>query len=359
MDEVGLGLDDIDTPFLWADLDTMDDNVRVLTTFLGEAGVAWRPHVKGIRAPGAALRLLDAGAIGVTCATVGEAEVMADAGIQDLLLANQVVGEKKCARVAALRRRADVKVAVDSEAVLVGLSRAGVAAGVEIGVVLELDVGMRRAGVQPGPPALALARSAMDAPGVRLRGVMGWEGHTAWMDDLDRKRQEIERSVGILVETAGMLREAGCPVEIVSCGGSCTYTVSAKVPGVTEVQAGGGVFSDVTYRRHGAGTRPALFLRATVTSRPAPDRIICDAGFKMLPTWVNMPEALGVPELREMGASAEHGVLRLSSPNGKLRVGDPLDFVPAYGDTTVFLHKRIYGARGGRVERVWDIEDRR
>ncbi|NJD20802.1 MAG: DSD1 family PLP-dependent enzyme, partial [Gemmatimonadetes bacterium] len=113
MSEEGRGLGDLETPFLWVDLDAMDANVRVLAGFLREAGVSWRPHIKGVRAPGAALRLLDAGATGVTCATVGEAEIMADAGILDLLVANQIVGERKQARAAALCRRAHVKVAVD------------------------------------------------------------------------------------------------------------------------------------------------------------------------------------------------------------------------------------------------------
>ncbi|MDP2959295.1 MAG: alanine racemase [Longimicrobiales bacterium] len=358
MNEVGKGLADIETPFLWVDLDTMDENVRVVTGFLRDAGVAWRPHIKGIRAPGAALRLLDAGAIGVTCATVGEAEIMAEAGIHDLLVANQVVGERKYARVAELRRRADVKVAVDGDETLAGLGRAAVAAGVEIGVVVELDVGMHRAGVPPGQPAVALARRVQGTRGLRLAGVMGWEGHTAWMDDPDTKRHEIERSIRALVETAELFRKAGCPVDIVSCGGSCTYTVSAAIPGVTEVQAGGGVFSDVTYRRHGAGTRPALFVRATVTSRPAPDRIIVDAGFKTLPAWINAPEALGVPGVREIGISAEHGTVRLTAPDHRVRVGDVLDFVPAYGDITVFLHDRLHAVRGGRVEHEWPIEGR-
>lgn len=358
MNEVGLDLAEIETPFLWVDLDQMEENIRSLIAFFLEAGVSWRPHIKGIRAPGVARKLLDAGAIGVTCATVGEAEIVADAGIRDLLVANQVVGERKYARVAALRGRTDVKIAVDSEATLSHLGRAAVAAGVEIGVLVELDIGMRRAGAQPGAPALALARRVQDTRGLCLMGVMGWEGHTPGIEDPTQKRLEIERSVRALVETAELLSESGCPVRIVSCGGSGTYTTAATVPGVTEIQAGGAVFSDVTYRRWGARTRPALFVRATVTSRPAPDRIICDAGFKTLPTWHNDPEPLGVSGAREFGRSAEHGVVRLSVPDDHTRVGDALDFIPAYGDSTVFLHDKLYGVRDGCVESVWPIEGR-
>ncbi len=355
MDEVGLRVNDIDTPFLWVDLDTMEDNIRSLARFFRDAGVAWRPHIKGIRAPGVALRLLDAGAIGVTCATVVEAEHMADAGIRDLLVAHQLVGAGKYARIAALCARADLKVAVDSDATLADLGRAAVAAGVEIGVVLELDTGMRRAGVLPGAPALALARQVQETRGLWLMGVVSWEGHTPGIEDPGRKRLEIERSVGALVETAELLRGSGCRVDIVSCGGSGTYTVTAKLPGVTEIQAGGAVFSDVTYRKWGAPTRPALFVRSTVTSRPTPDRIIFDAGFKMLPTWAENPESRELTGVREFGRSAEHGVARLSVPDDRTRVGDVLDFIPAYGDSTVFLHDRLYAVRDGRVEHVWPL----
>jgi D-serine deaminase-like pyridoxal phosphate-dependent protein len=358
MSEMGSTLADLQTPFLWVDLDRMDANIAQVAGFLVEAGVAWRPHIKGLRAPGVALRLLEAGAIGVTCATVGEAELMAEAGIRDLLIANQVVGARKYARVAALRASADVKVAVDCPDTLHDLGLAALAAGGEIGVVVELDTGMRRAGIQPGAPAVELARRVEGTRGLRLRGVMTWEGHTTNMEDAEQKRREIERCIGLLVETAELMREAGCPPEIVSCGGSGTYPVAARVAGVTEIQAGGAVFADVTYERWGAPTRPALFLRATVTSRPAPDRIICDAGFKTLPGWMNAPRPVQVDGMMEWSISAEHGILRIDGPERTLRVGDPIDFVPGYGDTTVFLHDRLYGVREGRVEHVWPIAGR-
>lgn len=358
MSEPGSTLADLQTPFLWVDLDRMEANVAQVAGFLADAGVAWRPHIKGLRAPGVALRLLESGAIGATCATVGEAELMAEAGVRDLLIANQVVGARKYARVAALRSIADVKVAVDSDDTLHDLGRAALAAGEDIGVVVELDTGMRRAGILPGAPAVELARRVAGTRGLRLSGVMTWEGHTTNIDDPELKRAEIERSVGLLVETAGLMREAGCPPEIVSCGGSGTYRVSARVAGVTEIQAGGAVFADVTYERWGAPTRPALFVRATVTSRPAPDRIICDAGFKTLPGWMNAPSPVQVAGMKEWSISAEHGILRLEGPERTLRVGDPLDFVPGYGDTTVFLHDRLYGVRDGRVEEVWPIAGR-
>lgn len=358
MNEIISTLDDVETPFLWVDLDRLDENIRLVASLCADGGVGWRPHVKGIRVPDIARRMVDAGALGVTCATVGEAEVMADAGVEDILVANQVIGPRKYARVAALQRLADVKVAVDCDVTLAGLGQAALSSGVEIGVLLEVDTGMRRAGVQPGAPAVALARKVRETPGIRLMGVMGWEGHTPEMEPPERKRAEVEKAVGLLTGTSQAIRDAGCPCDIVSCGGTGTVMVVPGLPGVTEIQAGGAVFSDVTYRKWGAPTRPALFLRSTITSRPAPDRIICDAGFKTLPTWTESPEALGLTGVREYGKSAEHGVLRLSAPDRDTKVGDTLDFIPAYGDSTVFLHDRLYGVRGGRVEAEWTMEGR-
>ncbi|NJD18456.1 MAG: DSD1 family PLP-dependent enzyme, partial [Gemmatimonadetes bacterium] len=149
MSEVGRTLNDIDTPFLWVDLDRLDENIRLVASLCAGAGVGWRPHIKGIRVPDVARRMVDAGALGVTCATVGEAELMAGAGIRDLRIAHQIASPRKWARIAALRRSADVKVTVDCEATLPGLGAAAQAEGVEVGVLLELDTGMHRAGVQP------------------------------------------------------------------------------------------------------------------------------------------------------------------------------------------------------------------
>lgn len=358
MNELGFTLDQLDTPVLWTDLDKLEANIRTLSGFFREAGVGWRPHIKGIKVSAVALRLQAAGAIGVTCAKVGEAEVMASAGIRDILIANQVVGEKKYPRLAALQQTAEVKVSVDSSATLQGLSRAALDQGVEIGAVVELETGMGRAGIQPGEPAVALSEEVHSTPGLRYCGLMTWEGHTVWTEDPEQKKQEVERSILQMLSTAEQCRRAGLPVPILSCGGSGTYIQSAQVEGITEVQAGGAVFNDVTYRLWGVRTETALFIRTAVSSRPTPDRIICDAGFKAMPAWLSAPEPLGLEGVDHMKMYAEHGVLHLTDPNSAIKVGHTLDFVPAYGDITVFLHDQMYGIRGNRVEEIWPVEGR-
>ncbi len=353
---IGLPKSELDTPTLWVDLDRLEQNITSLARHFQNAGVHWRPHTKGIKVPAIAHKLLAAGAIGITCAKLGEAEVMVAAGITDILIANQITGRHKLPRLANLCRQADVKVAVDSPRNVVALGAAAVTYGSEIGVLIEINSGMERAGVQPGEAVLALARLVTQTPGVRLRGLMTWEGHALDLSDPTQKRQEIERSIGLATSSAELCRGQGIPIEIVSGGGSGTYKVTPFLPGMTEIQAGGAIFCDVTYQSWGVDLQPALFVQTTVTSRPNPRRIICDAGFKSLPSNDAPPAPLGLAQkVRKVVSSAEHGALELESPNDTLEVGDLLDFVVGYGDGTVYLHDEMVGVRGGIVECVWPI----
>lgn len=353
--EVGLKKTELDTPALWVDLVQLEENIALLSACFRKAAINWRPHMKGIRSPAIAHKLIAAGAIGITCAKLGEAEVMVAAGIEDILIANQVVGTRKYARVAELKRHADVKIAVDSEATLSDLGKAALSKGVEIGIVVELDTGMGRAGIQPGKPAQELSLLVHDTPGLHYLGLMTWEGHAVWIDNPDSKRKEIEKSIKELRDSAELCRQAGLPVSIVSCGGSGTYTITSQLAGITEIQAGGAIFCDVTYQKWGVKTKPALFVRSTVTSRPTSDRIIFDAGFKTMPAWFNPPRPIGISNIKSIVMSAEHGVLTLEKPNDSVKVDDIFDFIPGYGDMTVFLHDYLYGIRENIVEEIWGI----
>jgi D-serine deaminase-like pyridoxal phosphate-dependent protein len=246
----GRCVDELDTPALLVDLDKLERNIATMRRIIiEEAGVGWRPHTKAIKIPALARKLLEAGAIGVTCAKLGEAEILAATGIRDILIANQLVGAEKMARLAALRHRADPIVAVDSEAHVTALAEAGHRAGAPIRVVVEVNIAMNRAGVEPGVPTVALARHVHACPELRFAGLMGWEGgRLASIADPAEKRRAIEAAVGGLTASADACRRAGLAAEIVSCGGTGTYWITAALPGVTEVQAGGGIFGDVHYR---------------------------------------------------------------------------------------------------------------
>lgn len=358
MTEVGRRKDDLDTPALWVDLDKMERNIASLAAHFSKAGVSWRPHTKGIKVPGIAQKAIAAGAIGVTCAKLGEAEVMVAAGVRDILVANQVVGERKIRRLVEVCSRADVKVAVDGAVNVEQIGELASEAGIEVGVLVELNTGMERAGVLPGAPAVELSRLARDTPGVRYDGLMAWEGHTSVIPDETEKEEMIKEVVGRLIETVSQCRDAGLDVRIVSAGGSGTYKVTPFVEGITEIQAGGAIFCDGAYQRRHVETEPSIFVRSTVTSRPAPDRIIFDVGFKSLPTWYGDPEPLGLSGVKEICMSAEHGTVILEEPNTDVAVGDGFDFKLGYTDVTLFLYDSLYGVRNGVVEVEWAIEGR-
>jgi D-serine deaminase-like pyridoxal phosphate-dependent protein len=354
---VGLPKWEVDTPALLVDLAVMERNIERMARTFRATGVGWRPHTKGLKVPAIAQMLLDAGALGVTCAKVGEAEVMARAGITEILIANQVVGEPKIARLLDLLSTADPIVAVDSFENVDQLDRMAQARGVRLRVVVEVNTGMDRAGVEPGAPAVALASYLASRSGLHFAGVMGWEGHAVRIAPADEKRRTVESAVGSLTDTAEQCRAAGLPVEIVSCGGTGTYTITSGVSGVTEVQAGGGILCDVMYSQFmGVDHEFASTILVTVTSRPTPTRIICDAGKKAMSSDGAVPRPLLVnAAVKSVGLSAEHATINLHEPDTSIKVGDKLEFVVGYTDTTTMLHDELYGIRDGKVEVVWPI----
>jgi D-serine deaminase-like pyridoxal phosphate-dependent protein len=358
MEAVGKTLFELDTPVLWVDLERMEANIRYLAEFFKNAGIAWRPHTKGIKVPAIAHMMLRAGAIGITCAKLSEAEVMAASGIQDILVANQVVGGQKVTRLVNLRRQADVMVAVDDLGNVAEISRAAVEAGVRVRLLVEINSGMNRAGLEPGAGVVEFVSRLAEFPGVQFAGLMAWEGHVVGIADAEEKRRQCEASVGSLVQTAGLCRQAGQQTPIVSCGGSGSYPITAHIPGVTEIQAGGAIFGDVTYRKWGAGTQEALFVLATITSRPTAGRAVVDAGRKCMNGEISMPEVRDPDGVHLVSLSAEHGVLEIDGTAPQLQVGEKLNFVAGYGDFTVFLHDWLVGVRQGRVEAVWEIQGR-
>jgi D-serine deaminase-like pyridoxal phosphate-dependent protein len=356
---VGHSLDELDTPALLVDLDIMDSNIAQVASACRAGGVGWRPHIKGNKTPEIALRQIAAGAIGVTCAKLGEAEVMADAGIGDILIANQIVGADKVRRLVALRERADPIVAVDNSVHVAALAAACTNPARPIRLVVEVNVGMNRAGVEPGGAAVNLAAEITGHAGLRFAGLMAWESQAVAIADKGVKQQTVKEALARLVSTATLCREAGYPVNIVSCGGTGTFPFCIAQPGVTEVQVGGAIFSDVHYRdNYHFDLPPALTLLATVTSRPSSTRIILDSGRKALPPDIAVPQPLHLSPLASMKFSAEHLTLELAAPSDTPKIGDRVEFIVGYSDMTVFLHEEIIGHRNRTVEFVWRVAAR-
>ncbi|MEZ5352821.1 MAG: alanine racemase [Bryobacteraceae bacterium] len=354
---IGLPLNDLETPALCLDIDAYGRNVTRMLEFLSPHGLAWRPHMKGQKAPELAREAVARGAIGVTCATLYEAEAMAEAGVSGILIAHQIAGERKLRRLARLARSASVIAATDSPQHAAALDAAAIAEGAVIPLLIEVDVGMHRCGVQPGEAAAALAAQVQSSAGLRLEGLMGWEGHTVPMEGA-AKTGEVAAACRLLTETAEMCRAAGIVIGIVSASGSGTFHESAGHAGLTEVQAGGGVFCDLSYRKWGLDHEFALTVLTRIVSRPSPHRIIVDAGFKTMSVQHGAPAPIGLPGVAKLSLSAEHGTIELTGPDESRRVGDTISFVPGYTDSTVCLHDEMCVLREGVLEAVWAIPGR-
>jgi D-serine deaminase-like pyridoxal phosphate-dependent protein len=348
---------ELDTPALLLDLGRFEANVGRLSGAIKAGGKDWRPHSKGHKSPWIARRQMDFGAIGITCAKVSEAEVMVDGGIPSILIAYALATRVKLERAARLQARAEVMVCADDPYHVNLASEVGVASGVHIPMVVDINVGMDRTGVTPGAAALELARQIDRAPGVRFAGIMGYEGHTltAWPNE-EKKRQTVEAIAG-LVESRRLIEADGMPVGIVSGGGSGNHMFAASIDGLTELQAGGACFMDPFYGQlchlEELGFEYALTILTTVGSRPVPERVITDAGFKTLSAkeeWHAV--VLEHDEFELVYLSAEHGVW-LRPPDGPpVAIGQQLEIIPDYHDTTTFRHDAFIGLRDGVVERV-------
>ena len=363
---MGASLDDLATPFLYVDLDRMKRNIDAMAAAARELGVQLRPHAKTHKVPEIARLQIAAGASGVTLAKVSEAEVFADAGIDDLFLAYQIVSPVQLERLIRLTRRARLRCAVDSRDGAERLSRAAKDAGVEMQVMLEIDLGIERTGVRAGVDAFDLAQRVAGLPGLRLIGVYGFRGFRGFADGAE-SREAWGRAEGeALVSAAADLRAIGLPIVEVSAGSTPTALPAGSVPGVTEIRPGQYLFGCANVVAQGAmrAEDVALFARATVISRPAEDRAVVDAGSKTLST--DGPWELGRgfgylasdPSTRVASLWEEHGVLRLAENARGLRLGDRVSIVPNHVCTAVNLHDRLVASHDDRVEVVWTIAAR-
>jgi D-serine deaminase-like pyridoxal phosphate-dependent protein len=351
-------LDELDTPFLAVDLDVFDRNVRDCMERL--AGVRVRPHLKTAKSPDVARLLLEAGAQGICVAKLSEAEVMLEAGIDDVLITTEIAGAVKVQRLAAVFGRwpdAHVRVVVDSwdgaRAIDAALPR-------EVEALIDVNVGQDRCGVAP-EEALALAERMRALERLRLVGVQGYEGNLQHVREAGERRALCDAAMGRLGLAADALRGAGHPVDVVTTGGTGTAEFCAAHDIVTEVQPGSFAFMDTDYLNTGAVRyAPALLALATVISHATPDRAVVDAGLKTLSDDSGPARLADAPGWSYHHAGDEHGVL---SPAGDaqrraLAIGDRVALIPSHIDPTVNLHDVLYAHRGGTIEATWPVAAR-
>ena len=352
---IGQPVESADTPAPLLDLDAFERNATYVAGFLKEHGLFWRPHVKAHKSPQLARLQLKLGAIGVTCAKLGEAEVMVAHGIRNVLIANHLSTPLKWARAAALQREAQVIVCVDDREHVRMASAAAANADVQIPLLIEVDIGMGRAGVQSGADALAVADDIANSTGIWLAGVMGYEGHllTTWPPD--EKHARCSRALAILTDAAADLRTAGHDVGIVSSGGTGSFEFTAHLPGLTEIQAGGGCLMDRFYAEDcHVDLEQALTVLTAVVSIQAAGRAVIDAGFKTCGNLkgFSLPRVLGRPGVTMLALSAEHGILEVQGPDEQLRIGTRIRLVPGYSDAMLVLHDHLIGYRADRITEV-------
>ena len=352
---IGMAKEQIPTPALILDLDIFEANLHRMADFFSGA-VKLRPHIKTHKCPMIAHEQIRAGAIGITCAKLSEAEVMAEHGIEDILIANQVAGFGKPERLAALACRIDVKVAVDNKANIDDLERAALAFGSRIGVVIEVNVGNDRCGSRSQQETLDLAGYISTKKGLIFKGLMGYEGHCVFTADKATRSAECRSANKILVDSATLLRSHGFEVEVVSAGGTGTYDMSGIYRGITEVEAGSYIFMDGCYSGIMGNNlfRPALWVLSTVISKPEPGLALIDAGMESLTHEFGLPQPLLSGAVLK-GLSEEHGRLELLPESDHLKVGDLVTVWPSHGCTTVNLHDRYCVVKDNRLVAVWDI----
>ena len=367
--QVGMTLDEVDTPALLLELGPFERNLQRMADEARAAGVKLRPHSKNHKCPMIAQRQIALGAVGVCCQKVSEAEAMVWGGVGDVFVSNEIVGERKIRRMAALARHARVSTCVDNEAMIPVLSRAATEFGAELKVLVEVDAGGGRCGVEPGAAAVPLAKAIIDAPGLVFGGIQAYNGSAQLIRTYEGRGEAIGASVEGCRKTIAALDAAGIETELVTGAGTGTYPHEAGSGVYNELQVGSYIFMDVAYSKNqGKDGGPfrdfehGLFVLATVMSVPTGDRVISDAGMKAVSVDSGMPLVRDVPELEVVKMADEHGRMHVhgaqQGSNRTFVVGDRLHLIPGHCDPTVNLYDWIVGVRDDRVECVWPITAR-
>jgi D-serine deaminase-like pyridoxal phosphate-dependent protein len=348
----------IDTPALLLDAGALKANIQRMAAFFAHRPCKLRPHFKSHKCTTIAKLQMQAGAVGITCAKLGEAEAVADAGIRNILIANQIVGPLKIYRLIELCRRADPMVAVDSAENVKMLSEHASAAGVSIGVLVEVDVGMGRCGVAPGQAALELARLVASSAGLRFEGLQGYEGHCVDLRDETERVAKTRDSLKALVGTRRLIERSGLGVNLVSGGGTGTYTITGDCEGVDELQAGSYAAMDWWYGDIRPEFKQAMSILATVISRPKPNLIVIDVGRKGVGAEWGAPRVKNLPgsEVASFG-SEEHTPISVPQDSA-VRIGDRIEIIPSHGCTTSNLYSEFIVHENGVLTGKWPIEGR-
>jgi D-serine deaminase-like pyridoxal phosphate-dependent protein len=347
------------TPCLLVDLAAADRNIARAAQFYGSSKVKLRPHFKAHKCTQLMRRQLDAGGcVGVTCATAYEAEVLAREGFTEILVANQVINPHGLQALARAARTANVSVAVDSLAHVQALKRTAAENQVQLGILIEIDVGMGRCGLPLGSDQLVpLARAINEAERLELLGLQGYEGHAVHKDDRALRRTMVWQAAQVLSSERRRLEEAGFDCKVISGGGSGTWDLADEIGVWTDIQAGSYVLMDAEYGSLNLPFEPALYCAATVISRRSAESAVLNAGLKELTVEGGMPRPVRAG-LRVLGLSDEHARLAVSSGT-PLSVGETVLMIPGHIDPAINLHPALVVWEGGDQLSRWPVDGRR
>ncbi len=352
--------EDLETPVLVIDIDAMERNLAKMMEVLKGSQVRLRPHFKTAKSPALAWKMIDAGAVGVCCAKLSEAEIMANAGIADILLTSEVAGVGKFERLVGLASQvARFKAVVDSEFAVKGIADVATSRGQTVDLLIEIDVNTGRSGVVSADAALELADLIRDTDGVRLVGLHGYAGH-AQVRPEDERSELNPLAMEVLNEAIELLEEHNHELTYVSGGGTGSVALDVDAGVLNEVQAGSFLLMDTAYRDAGVPFENALSCLTTIISRPNEERAVCDAGQKTMSRESGPPEVIGRPGVIYLRGSDEHGSMQVDPAllEAPLNVGDVVRLIPSHICTTINLHDVMVGVRGGVVEAIWPVEAR-
>lgn len=358
---------DLDTPALIVDIDKLQHNIRDMADFAAANGIQLRPHAKTHKTPEIANLQLEAGAIGLTVAKLSEAEVFIDSGCEEILVAYPLVGRTKHRRLIELCQRASITTVADHRDIADALSRSMSANGLELPVMVEVDTGLNRCGVQPGGPALELAQHIARLPGLRFAGLLTHEGHAQLAGAPDQVRATGLSAGEMMAETAELIRKSGLEVPIISVGLTATAKITATVDGVTETRPGIYVFYDRSEALHQI-VRPdrcAARVLATVATRPTLDRIILDSGTKALtsdragvaPPVSGHGTVIDHPDWEINSLSEEHGATTIPADD-PVKIGDRVEIIPNHICPVINLFDSMFITWGERVIDEWLVAAR-
>ena len=355
-------ISELDTPAIVIDLDIMERNLRRMADYTAQHGLRLRPHTKTHKIPALGAQQLALGAVGLSVAKVSEAEVMVEAGVQELLIAYPVIGALKLARMVEVARKTQLTISVDSLVSAQGIAAAAFKADVDIGILVEMDVGLHRVGVTPGKAAVGLAQDVSNLKGIHLEGFAFYPGHIKdWTADGPQKMAALSEAIE---ETLHQLTAAGLEARIVSGGSTPTEWHAHEVKGMNEVRPGTYIFNDRNVILSGACSWEdcAATILTTVVSTSVEDQFVIDGGSKTFSSDKSSEPGCGiVTQARDAlfdRMNEEHGVVVLKGARDRFKVGDRVNVLPNHICVAMNLHEQVYGIRGETVESIWPVAGR-